>query len=434
MAGQHEAVDAENPMADGQSTTEETAMKRLSILGLLAALLLSAQIAWGAVPQLINFQGVLKTNGQPVPNGSHSIAFAIYDVSAAGTPLWTETQSVTTSGGHFAVLLGSVTPIPASIFNASDRYLGITVPPDPELSPRQRLASVSFSYRVATVDGATGGTIDGSLHLGASDTLFTSNVSSNSPLRLQTAGTTRMYVDDATGNVGIGTASPLYPLDVQRGGSVATGLLRVKQSDAGGGQLGVVGFSSNLGSAEAGDVLVTNDVGNMWIAPNAANKVLRLTGGVWTNPGAMVIDQNGHVSIGAPPGQSTILLTGYCSADFYGTVYAGGGFVAPSDGRYKEHVKDLTNVLPRLEHLRGVAFDWNDRFKSTARRATGRQIGVIAQEVESEFPELVSSDLRGYKCVDYGKLSAVLLEAVKEQQKEIEALKASVEKMRAERK
>src|SRR5439155_2773657 len=124
----------------------------------------------------------LKNNGQPVSNGSHSISFAIYDALTGGNQLWTETQSVTTNGGHFAVLLGSVTPLPGSVFNGSDRYLGITVPPDPELAPRQRLVSVGFAYRVSTVDGATGGAIDGSLHLGANDTLFSSNVSSNSPL------------------------------------------------------------------------------------------------------------------------------------------------------------------------------------------------------------------------------------------------------------
>ena len=122
----------------------------------------------------------------------------------------------------------------------------------------------------------------------------------------------------------------------------------------------------------------------------------------------------------------------------YGDVRIFGGFcydygICPSDLRYKEHVTSLTNVLARLERLRGVEFNWNDRFRSTSPQATGRQIGVIAQEVEREFPELVMTDPQGYKSVDYGKLSAVLLEAIKEQQKEIEALKGSVEKLRVER-
>src|SRR5438552_12926125 len=99
-------------------------MKRILLLGLLTVVLLSSHVVWGSVPQLINFQGVLKNNGQPVSNGSHSITFAIYDALTGGNQLWTEPQSVTTNGGHFAVLLGSVTPLPGSVFNGSDRYLG----------------------------------------------------------------------------------------------------------------------------------------------------------------------------------------------------------------------------------------------------------------------------------------------------------------------
>ncbi|HEX2896763.1 MAG TPA: hypothetical protein VHP63_01770 [candidate division Zixibacteria bacterium] len=55
------------------------------------------------------------------------------------------------------------------------------------------------------------------------DTLFASNVSSLSPLQLQTAGTTRMYVDDVTGNVGVGTTSPTAKLDVAGTVKIGTG-------------------------------------------------------------------------------------------------------------------------------------------------------------------------------------------------------------------
>ena len=50
------------------------------------------------------------------------------------------------------------------------------------------------------------------------------------------------------------------------------------------------------------------------------------------------------------------------------------------------------------------------------------QIGVIAQDVEKVLPELISEDDKGYKAVAYDKLSAVLIEAIKEQQKYIETL------------
>jgi Ca2+-binding EF-hand superfamily protein len=56
----------------------------------------------------------------------------------------------------------------------------------------------------------------------------------------------------------------------------------------------------------------------------------------------------------------------------------------------------------------------------------GRQIGLIAQEVEEVIPELVNTTDNGYKSVDYAKLVSVLVEAVKEQQKQIEALEERI--------
>ncbi|MBT8419239.1 MAG: tail fiber domain-containing protein [Gammaproteobacteria bacterium] len=63
-------------------------------------------------------------------------------------------------------------------------------------------------------------------------------------------------------------------------------------------------------------------------------------------------------------------------------------------------------------------------------KGTDRQVGVIAQELEKEFPELVSTDSEGYKSVAYGKLTAVLIEAIKAQQSRIEAQQAQIEALR----
>ncbi len=56
----------------------------------------------------------------------------------------------------------------------------------------------------------------------------------------------------------------------------------------------------------------------------------------------------------------------------------------------------------------------------------GRAIGLIAQEVEKVLPELVSEDKDGFKGIEYSKLTAVLVEAIKEQQRQIEALSIRV--------
>ena len=60
------------------------------------------------------------------------------------------------------------------------------------------------------------------------------------------------------------------------------------------------------------------------------------------------------------------------------------------------------------------------------------QIGISAQELEKDFPELVNTDENGEKAVAYTRLSVVLLEAIKEQQTEIDYLKSEIEKLKNE--
>jgi|GEM_PF-7007885 len=160
---------------------------------LWAGMLFSCITAWADVPRLINFQGRLSkdTLGTPVKDSTYSILFTIYDAFTGGTNLWSETQSVVTKGGTFNVNLGSVTALPDTIFDDTTRYLAMKVGTDPEMSPRQRIVSMGYGYRVRTVDGATGGTISGDVAIQSDLTV--------------------------SGNVGIGTTSPAAKLDVLNG-------------------------------------------------------------------------------------------------------------------------------------------------------------------------------------------------------------------------
>ena len=98
------------------------------------------------------------------------------------------------------------------------------------------------------------------------------------------------------------------------------------------------------------------------------------------------------------------------------------GCAAPSDARLKRDIEPLTNVLEKLEQVHGVSYQRIDR------EGSDRHIGVIAQELEAVFPELVStSGDEGYKAVSYGNLTAVLVEAVKELKAENDDLRARLE-------
>jgi hypothetical protein len=86
--------------------------------------------------------------------------------------------------------------------------------------------------------------------------------------------------------------------------------------------------------------------------------------------------------------------------------------------------------MDRLSEIRGVSFEWNELYESLGRSTGKREIGLIAQDVEKAFPELVSIwDDENYLGVDYGRLTAVLVEAVKELNTEIKALQERVSKL-----
>ena len=88
------------------------------------------------------------------------------------------------------------------------------------------------------------------------------------------------------------------------------------------------------------------------------------------------------------------------------------GTISSSDGRLKKDIKPLTHALDAILQLEGKTYRWNEG----ATFANKKDIGLIAQEVEKVFPELVAENEQGYKGIAYSKLTAVLIEAIKEQQ------------------
>jgi len=107
------------------------------------------------IPQMLSYQGKLTdTLGVPVADTTYSVNFRLYSVPSGGSPYWSETQNVTTKGGLFSTLLGSVTPV-GSVPDAGAAYLGMAVAGGAELTPRPRIASAAYAYlsgRAANAD------------------------------------------------------------------------------------------------------------------------------------------------------------------------------------------------------------------------------------------------------------------------------------------
>ncbi len=120
-------------------------MKTLkALIGILIGALLLPAVA-AAAPAYINYQGrLIDSNGNPL-TGTYSVAFTIYDAASGGNTLWSETQSVTPDNGIFNVKLGASTPLTPDVFSADNRYLGVKVGTDAEMSPRTQLLSVPYA-------------------------------------------------------------------------------------------------------------------------------------------------------------------------------------------------------------------------------------------------------------------------------------------------
>lgn len=101
------------------------------------------------------------------------------------------------------------------------------------------------------------------------------------------------------------------------------------------------------------------------------------------------------------------------SANFSSCVVA-ANLTCPSDLRYKKNIVPIENSLYNILKIQGVRYDWKQEEFIEKHFSDKNQIGFIAQEIEKIFPEMVITDDKGFKSVDYARLTPVLVEAIKE--------------------
>ncbi|MDD5718067.1 MAG: hypothetical protein PHQ53_00085 [Candidatus Krumholzibacteria bacterium] len=168
------------------------------------------------IPHLINYQGIL-TNADGVPiDGTHDLTFSIYENSTTETALWTEVHTaVSVADGLFNVILGGVSSFPEDLYEGAERWMGITVDTDEEISPRMRLTSVPWALRAAVADTALTG-------VGGGGDGHSLDAVDGDPVDV-------VFVDE-NGLVGIGTIDPWYPLHIHKD-SPAPGLFIESQAE-----------------------------------------------------------------------------------------------------------------------------------------------------------------------------------------------------------
>lgn len=107
------------------------------------------------------------------------------------------------------------------------------------------------------------------------------------------------------------------------------------------------------------------------------------------------------------------------NGESYASIYA-AGFFKESDIRLKSNIKPLQHTLEQICDIPTIEFDMYDK----------HQIGTIAQNLEEHFPELVKTDDKGIKAVQYDMLGVVAIEGIKLLKQEIEDLKKQVEELK----
>lgn len=386
--------------------------------------------AFGQAPQLINFQASLADAGGFSPETS--VTFQIYDAPTDGQLLWEEVQVVDPTDGSFNVLLGSVTPLNGLFAGVGDRYLDLIVE-ETALSERYRLTSVSYALRAEGADGSPGRFFaNGSVFAGSDGNLLPAESGRGVRVFLDTlhpAGTIGsifafdygafepidLLLQQPGANVGV-ARFPRFPwsqLSVRGGAGGAFEVLKlppdeneVLMGDWFGGEAWPQVRYGKADTSAFFDLGVNRD-GNFVVEG--------------TDIAHLVVTQDGRIGIGAPIPDNILTVRQNSETDPIADAWT-----TYSSRRWKTNIEPIGGALEKVMQLRGVSYDWTESGK--------HDIGLIAEEVGAVVPEVVAYEENGVdaRSVDYPRLVALLIQAVKEQQAMIEDQRESIVQLRAE--
>uniref|UniRef100_UPI003719BC41 tail fiber domain-containing protein n=1 Tax=Halobacteriovorax sp. XZX-2 TaxID=3157721 RepID=UPI003719BC41 len=223
-----------------------------------------------------------------------------------------------------------------------------------------------------------------------------------------------------TGKVGIGTSVPTSDLLIVHGvrqlSSTGLGGLVVQ---SGNDQVGMQVFDIDGDGATGDDKIPSVTWGDnpsdplvfaRYTSGSSYTEYMRLTG-------------TGELGLGTDAPSERLHVAGNVLAAAY---------LYTSDERFKENVETIIDPLHKVNSLRGVTFDWKTDEFPERNFPKEKTVGFIAQEVEKVQPELVKTGQDGYKSVQYGNITALLVEAVKSISSKIDKLFNNDEEVKRE--
>lgn len=230
-------------------------------------------------------------------------------------------------------------------------------------------------------------------------------------------------VDTSTDNVGIGIALPTSKLHVS-GNANITGVATANTFSGSGASL----TSLNASNIASGTVPTAR------LGSGTANATTYLRGDqTWsTVTGGATLSNDTTTNASYYPTFSNSTSGTYATAYVSSTkctfnpstgTLSATVFTSLSDRTQKTDIKPIENALSLVSQLEGVRYKWKDKNNQSS-------IGVIAQDIEKVLPEVVIENSNGLKSVSYGNIVGVLIEAIKEQQEQINSLKAEIKSLK----
>lgn len=226
------------------------------------------------------------------------------------------------------------------------------------------------------------------------------------------------------GNVGIGVTSPsnklqvagtVFASDITTSGTVTASTVTCGQfisadhSASATIQLKTSGTNTAFVQLSNDDMRIGTYSGN-----SDGRLIFRLNGG-----NRVFVTPSGDVGIGVETPSTKLHVNG--------NVTATCGVLTCSDARYKTDIVPLTGTLTKVGRLQPVYYHWDTESFPDKGFSAERTIGILAQDLQKEYPELVYTDNTGFMTVDYPKLSAVLLAAINELKAENDLLRTQVD-------
>lgn len=187
-------------------------------------------------------------------------------------------------------------------------------------------------------------------------------------------------------------------------------------------------YPGTLGSGSYNSIVSANDIGIIF--SNGATDTGSFVIAPWASTaGGLKILADGKVGIGISNPAYKLDVVGDINAS--GSVRS-NGIALTSDLRFKKDIKTLDFSLERILNIHGVEYNWRQDEFPERHFSSRHQIGVIAQEVEKVFPEVVDTDAKGFKSVNYSALIAPVVEAIKSLYQKIIGIDREVASLKVE--